>query len=153
MPPDTRTQLIACYRTLYEQHPHALLPLETALPAALQYTDRHLYRTVLTMILSVHMADVRLTQALGKLLARYPDFRSLQPLTMSQLHQVLREATVVLNDPGYSGNGGRLWGFLLRYFGPWGECCTEPDIRSLLAHKVRGFGEKVVRLLQAYCFG
>jgi endonuclease III len=153
MPPETRARLIACYRTLYEQHPHTLLPLETALPAALQYADRDLYRTVLTMILSVHMADVRLTQALGKLLARYPDFRSLQPLTMPQLHQVLREATVVLNNPGSGGNGGRLWGFLLHYFGPWGECCTEPHVRALRAQNVRGFGEKVVRLLQAYCFG
>jgi endonuclease III len=153
MPAPTRTQLIACYRTLYEHHPHTLLPLETALPTVLQYTGRNMYRTVLTMILSVHMADVRLTQALGKLLARYPDFDSLKHLTMPQLHQVLREATVVLNDPAYSGNGGRLWGFLLRYFGPWGEYCTESHIRSLLVQRVRGFGEKVVRLLQAYCFG
>jgi endonuclease III len=142
-----------CYQTLYEEHPHALLPLETALPEELQSPARDLYRTVLTMILSVRMADVRLTQALGKLFVRYPDFPHLKGLSMPQLHSVLRQATVVLNNPEQSGNGGRLWGLLQLYFGAWSEHITEAHVQMLLSHKVRGFGEKVVRLLQAYCFG
>src|SRR5919106_2314364 len=56
----TQAELLQCYCRLYNEHPHALLPLETALPAELQYPTRDRYRTVLTMILSVRMADVRL---------------------------------------------------------------------------------------------
>lgn len=153
MPLPTHEQLFQCYHTLYAEHPHSLLPLETALPPALQPPARNLYRTVLTMILSVRMADIRLTQAMAKLFVLYPDFHALQPLSMAQLHSALRQATVVLNNPQHSGNGGRLWGFLQLYSGPWGEQITEAHINMLLACRVRGFGEKVVRLLQAYCFG
>jgi endonuclease III len=149
----TQAEILRCYHRLYNEHPHALLPLETALPADLQHPARDRYRTVLTMILSVRMADTRLTQALGKLFASYPDFHSLQGLSKPQLHTVLRQAGVVLNNPDYTGNGGRLWEFLQLYFGPWLEHITAPHIQTLLAPKVRGFGDKIVRLLQAYCFG
>jgi endonuclease III len=138
---------------VYAEHPHTLLPLETSLPAELQYLSRTPYRTVLTMILSVRMADVRLTQVLGRLFAQYPDFDSLKGLSKSQLHSLLRAAGVVLNDPERSGNGARLWGFLQLYFGPWGEHITAPHLHMLRLHRVRGFGEKVVRLLHAYCLG
>jgi endonuclease III len=151
--PPGRAELLRCYHTLYDEHPHALLPLETALPEELRHPARDLYRGVLTMILSVRMADVRLTQALGRLFAHYPDFHCLRDLSMPQLYRVLRQATVVLNNPAHSGNGGRLWGFLQLYFGPWGERITEAQIQTLLAQRVRGFGAKVVRLLQAYCCG
>jgi hypothetical protein len=60
---------------------------------------------------------------------------------------------VVLNNPEYPGNGGRLWEFLQLYFGSWQEQITAQHTHLLLSPKVRGFGEKVVRLLQAYCFG
>lgn len=149
----TQAELLQCYHRLHNEHPHALLPLETALPAALQYPLRDRYRTVLTMILSVRMADVRLTQVLGKLFASYSDFHSLQGLSKPQLHTILRQAGVVLNNPEYPGNGGRLWEFLQLYFGPWQEQITAQHTHMLLSSKVRGFGEKVVRLLQAYCFG
>ena len=148
-----RAELIRCYCTLYAEHPHTLLPLETALPEELQYPARDLYRTALTMILSVRMADSRLAQTLGKLFARYPDFQSLKGVSQPQMHSLLRTAGVVLNDPGRNGNGARLWGLLELYFGPWQEHMTEQHVHMLLGHKVRGFGEKVVRLLQAYCFG
>ena len=148
-----RRALLRCYRTLYTEHPHALLPLETALPEELQYPARDLYRTVLTMILSVRMADSRLAPSLGKLFAGYPDFQSLNGVSQSQLHGILRAAGIVLNDPSRNGNGARLWGLLALYFGPWQQHVTEQHLDTLRSLQVRGFGDKVVRLLQAYCFG
>jgi endonuclease III len=146
-------ELLRCYRTLYTEHPHALLPLETALPEELQYPARDLYRTVLTMILSVRMADSRLAPSLGKLFASYPDFQSLNGVSPSQLHGILRAAGIVLNNPSRNGNGARLWGLLGLYFGPWQQHITEQHLDTLRSLQVRGFGNKVVRLLQAYCFG
>jgi endonuclease III len=138
---------------VYGQHPHELLPLETSLPQELQYPARDHYRTVLTMILSVRMADIRLTRALGKLFSQYPDFPSLQRLSPQQIKRVLKNAGVVLNNPGHNGNGARLWGFIKLYFGPWNKKITEQNIQTLQSLRVRGYGDKVVRLLQAYCFG
>jgi endonuclease III len=146
-------ELLQCYRTLYTEHPHALLPLETALPEELQYPARDLYRTMLTMILSVRMADSRLALSLGKLFTGYPNFQSLNGVSQSQLHGILRAAGIVLNDPRRNGNGARLWGLLALYFGPWQQHITEQQLETLRSLQVRGFGEKVVRLLQAYCFG
>lgn len=105
------------------------------------------------MILSVRMADIRLTRGLGRLFSRYPDFHSFKRLSKQQIKRILRDAGIVLNNPDRNGNGARLWGFIRLYFGPWQEKITQQNIQMLHSLRIRGYGDKVIRLLQGYCFG
>ncbi len=149
----TPSALLHCYHKILSEHPHGLLPLETSLPPELRPPARDPYRTALTMILSVRTSDLRLSLSLAKLFSRYPSFSSLQALSRPQLHRALKQAGFLLSSPYGSGNGGRLWSLLQLYFGPWEEELTEERVEELCSLRVRGFGPKVLRLLQAYCFG
>ena len=149
----TSRDIVNLYRTLYAEHPHHLLPLETSLPEELKFDYRDQYRIILTMILSQRMGDLQLINCLVKLFSRYPDFESLKPLTQTQIRGVLSDAGFGFNDPEKQGNGARLWSLKEQYFGPWGRRVTQPQLQELISGRVRGFGLKFVRALQSYCFG
>ena len=57
----TNRDIVNLYRTLYAEHPHHLLPLETSLPKELKFDARDQYRIILTMILSQRMGDCSLS--------------------------------------------------------------------------------------------
>lgn len=138
---------------LFSAHPHELLPLESALPVELQYASRDHYRIILTMTLSASTSDFRLTRALQKLFNHYQDFLSLKNLQKDELKDALATNGIGWNDPNRSGNGGRLWSLLTLYFGPRSQEITEPKILALKPLIARGFGSKMRKVLQAYCFG
>jgi len=151
--PDTEA-LVDAYWQLDRMHPdhsYHSLPLESALPAELRAEKRDKYRTIMTMILSQGMTDMRLAKSLGRLFKIHPDFESLRNLEKHQVKPLLREVGIGLNDPDRWGNGGRLWSLLRCYFGPWKETMTPENTQALA--KERGFDAKFIRLPEAYCWG
>ncbi len=149
-------RLLDCCRRLQLVHLHKLLPLESALPVELRPEGRDKYRTTMTMILSQGISDRRLAQRLAQLFKEYPSFESLRSLDRQGIRRLLgakKAGGIGLGfpDPDGAGSGARLLGLRNCYFGPWNETTTQENIEAL--SKERGFGPKMVRALQAYCFG
>jgi endonuclease III len=151
-----RNRLLSLWQGLSKVHLHKLLPLESALPVELRPESRDKYRTIMTMILSQGIGDRRLAQCLGPLFKEYPSFESLRSLDRQGIRRLLgakKDGGIGLGfpDPDGGGSGARLLGLRNCYFGPWDETATQENIEAL--SKERGFGPKMVRALQAYCFG
>lgn len=140
--PDTR-ELIGLYSWLYEEHPHDLLPLETALPCELSCEGRDKYRTVMVMILSGAMDDLRLTHCMNRFFHEYEDFRSLQGIRDQDVESLLRGFGIGRNK---TGNGLRFRSLLRLH--PWSRSFEMEDVTRLGA----GFRNKFRNVILAYVF-
>lgn len=148
--------LIKAYHELYRIHPRHLLRLETELPSELGHESRDGYRIIMTMILSGAKSDKPLTECLGRLFKRYPDFESLRNLQKHEIKRLLGKKDdggigLGYGDPNRGGNGARLWGLLRCCFGPWKEGITKENIQDL--YQQRGFRFAFVKKLEAYYLG
>ncbi len=146
-----RDALVDTYRRLLDKHPHARLPLESALPAKLRPEKRDKYRTTMTMILSQEIADYDLSIALGKLFWDYPDMNRIRNLdSWDGARGVLRDYGFKVDGPPKL-NVDRFWGFKELYFGEWNQTITPSNIEALSTK--RGYGPKMTRTLYAYVSG
>lgn len=148
-----RNALLDAYYQLHDQHLHHLLPLESELPAELQPDSRDKYRTIMTMTLSSGTGDKRLSECLGRLFKLYLNFDSLRNLEKDQVERLvgsINNGGIGLGDPR-GGNTARLCAVLSCYFGPWDGTITPANTQALVIKE--GFGPKIVRLFEAYCWG
>ena len=155
----SRDALVDAYWQLHRMHPQHLVRLESAspgqlpLPEELRHESRDKYRTIMTMTLSSGTSDKRLSQCLGGLFKMHPSFDSLRNLEKSEITRLLGSNSnggIGLGDPR-GGNTARLWAIVTSYFGPWNEVITPENTQALVLKE--GFGPKIVRLFEAYCWG
>ena len=155
----SRDALVDAYWQLHRMHPQHLVRLESAspgqlpLPEELRHESRDKYRIVMTMILSPQKRDIQLAPCLGRLFKMHPGFDSLRNLEKSEITQLLgpiKDGGIGLGDPR-GGNTARLWAVMTSYFGPWNKTITPENTQALVA--IEGFGPKIVRLFEAYCWG